>query len=274
MKTHTIEELRYVHAEATFRTSPWITLFLPAFLLVPGLGIAWAVWNGHLPRLAAAASAFFCLLSLFVFVGNFLPALKSTNWVLKTGDNRIHLMLCDYRSARFAGDLPVVASFEMREIQSIGRHEKLVSIPASGGGTTKWKELRLEMRFAEDVTPELDGILKQIPVWQETWYGRKRSPPSPVTTDGETVRVLWRGRFSAISPRLERAIEILSRDVPVHAPTLVDCSRPTELNDAEFDDHILELCQAGNRFDAIRLLRRHRNYSLVEARRFVDEISG
>lgn len=217
------------------------------------------------------------LLGIFVpltFWGNFLPALKASNWVLKVQGNRLYLMLRNYRNAHLPDDAPVVVSLESTEIESVGQQEKRVVTPSGGGRTRHWNERRLEIRLKGPVPEELVNALEAQPVWSKTWYGRKRNAVSPVSHEGRILRIMWSGPFDSIVPRIDQALLILGQFVMVHDKSVVDRTQPANLTDSEFDDHIRELCQAGNRMDAINLLRERRKSSLTEARRLVEEITG
>lgn len=262
-----------MQADETFRTSPWAMLALPVILLAAGIALGWALLSGHLPGIFWVGFVILALLVPFALQVNALPAFRSSNWVLKIRGDRLYLMLRNYRSTHLPEDAPVVVSFDASEIASVGQQMRQFAVPSGSGRTRHWKERRLEIRLRDPVPPEFITALQTQPEWSETWYGRRRNDASPVSCDERTIRILWSGPHDLIVPRINRALAILGRIVPVHDTSVVDRRQPMHLTDSQFDDHVLELCQAGNRIDAIRLLRERRNYSLSEAKRWVDEIT-
>jgi len=245
--------LRHLQADETFRTSPWGALVFPVVLLAAGVLLGWALargWlsegRGDVPWIPWAGCVFLGLGSLFAFRVNFIPALAPSNWVLKLEGNRLYLMLRNYRNAHLPDDAPVVVSFETGEIESVGQQENRVCVPSSDrGGTRDWKERRLEIRLRNPVPQEFVMALQTQPEWSGTGGVRSKNTPSPVSYDEQTIRILWSGPGEGISPRIDRALAILGRVVPVRDKSIVDRTRLATLTDSELDDHILELCQAG-----------------------------
>lgn len=263
-----------MQADETFRTSPGAALVLPAILLGACALLGFALVNGRIPALFWGAWGLLALAVPFTLYINFIPTLRASNWVLKVKDDRVYLMLHNFRNAHLPDDAPVIVSFEASEIESIGQRETHISIPYPSGRTRSWKERRLEIRLKDTVPQEFLKILNAQTGWSGTGSVRQRDIPAPISCDEHAIRILWIGPHDGILPGIYQALEILGRIVPIHHGSVVDRNHPERLTDSEFDDFIRELCVSGNRIEAVMLLRQCRNWSFAEAKQFVDKLCG
>jgi hypothetical protein len=276
MQLHRHDEIEALHAEQTFYTSPAVMLMFPLVLLAVSVGIAWAILAGKLPGLLWCSFAFVAPFVPIVLWVNFLPALKPTNWVLKTASNRVYIMLRNYRNPHSPGDGPTVVSFAQNEIESVGKQVmKLVSRGGNGRMTT-WREYRLELRLREAAPAEFMTALeaerrRQPP--QTGWLRSGLQPPLvSLDTEGRTIRILWSGKYDHITPRINRAIALLGRTFLTHDDTVVDNTDLEKLNDIQFDELIAKLLEGNLKMEAIKMLVDRRGMSLTEAKQRVDEL--
>lgn len=276
MQLHHFRDLQHMQADHTFRTPPWGMLLLPVILTGICIALGWALVSGYLPCFFWASVAILAPLVPLVVAVNFLPALRPTNWVLKVRGDQLYVMLRNYRNRHFPDDDPVVASFDIGEIASVGKQEQRLSAPGSSAGReVHWTERRLEIRLESPVPDEfrqaLEAERRRKPP-AEGFIRARSYYPSPVSIDERTIRILWNGRHDVVKPSIERALDMLGRLVDVHGTAVLDRREVEDLSNSEFDDLILELCQSGNRMAAAKLLRRHRGYSTTEAKQLVDEL--
>lgn len=276
MQLHRHDEIEALHAEQTFYTSPLLMLVLPTILLAISAVITWAILVGKLPGLMWCSVVFLVPFVPLVLWINFLPALRSTNWVLKTAMNRVYVNLRNYRNPHSPDDGPTVVSFAQNEIASIGKHmERFVSI-GSKGRPMYWTEYRLELRLREPAPPEFVTALeaerrRETP---RTSFMRIGLYPPLVTLDkeGHALRIVWYSRYDHVTPRINKAIALLGRTFLTHDEVFVNNTDLEKLSDVQFDDVIVKLLEGNSKLDAIKLLVKRRGMSTTEANRFVDEL--
>lgn len=277
MQMYRNSDLPQIQMEHTYRTPPWAMLLLPLIMMAICIAMGWALVNKHLPGLFWVSLVILAPLSLVIVAVSFLPALRPTNWVVKVRGDRLYVMLRNYRNRHLPTDGPVIASFEMREIESVGEQKKEMSAPGtSKGKRTVWSERSLELRLKDPVPEEFHLALECERSRKPPETGRVRAAnyyPSPISIDGRTIHIRWKGQHDALRPSLVRALEVLGGQVPVHGVEVLDRRNPEQLSDQEFDVLILDLCQSGKSIAAAKLLRERRGYSLTEAKKFIDELA-
>jgi len=276
MRLHTWSDVEHMQADHVFRTPPWGMLLLPLVLLAICAAVGWGLLAGYLPCFFWASVALIAPFVPLSFSTNFLPALRQTNWVLKVRGDRLYLMLRNFRERHFADDGPTVVSLEAGEIASVGKLAQRLSAPTSRGSDMTWTQHQLEIRLRK-VAPEafvqaLEAERRRKPPAKGFIQRTSYYPPPVTMPDARTIRILWRGRYDVVKPPVERAVQILKRQVAEHRETHLDRSNPEELSEREFDDLILDLCDSGAHMAAVKLLKKHRGLSLSDARQFVDEL--
>ena len=208
---------------------------------------------------------------------NVLPTFRPTNWVLKVCGDRIYLMLRNYRNRHSPDDGPLVVCFQFNEIESVAKQEKQICVPGSyRWQKIYWTERHLEIRLKAPVPEALRRVLEAEAARKPPYEGYSRSKryhPSSVSVDDRTIRILWNGRHDVVKPSIDKVLDLLGHNVSQNSAVQFD-RQPEELDDDEFDDFILGLCQSGNRMEAINLLRHQRGYSLTDAKRFADELAS
>ena len=277
MQLHHWKDVEQMQADHTFRTPAWGMLILPAILLASCVALVWALVAGYMPAFFWISVVLIAPFVPLIFYTNFLPSLRPTNWVLKVRGDTMYLMLRNFRERHTLEDGPVVISFDFSEIASVGKLSKKISTPSSNGGDTTWTQHSLEIRLREAAPPAFVDALnaertRRPPA--EGFVRKKSYYRSPVTmADSRTICILWRGRYEVVKPGIHAALETLTRYVDQHTAEVIDRTNPEHLSDSEFDDLVLALCESGAKIDAIRLLKRHRDYSTSSAKAFVDELT-
>ncbi len=215
-----------------------------------------------------------------MLIGDVRLRFRQTNWTLWAPPGKLLVNLRSYQD-RSAMEMPSVVELADHEVAEIRRHEHRYSTSSGQGRTTFTKLVSLDIVLR---TPD-DGTLAKLIAdrratpqpWQKLAGMRSRSNvtlhsvtlPAP-----DVLRIAWTGgRNHAITPGVNRVLRELETRIHVGEPVLKVEGSGDKLRDADIDDRILSLVQAGNRIDAIKILRLERGYSLVEAKQFVDELA-
>jgi hypothetical protein len=276
MQLHRHDEIEGLHAEQTFYTSPMVMFLLPTIFLLISLGVSWAILAGKLPGLMWCSVAVVAPFVPLIFWINFLPALRSTNWVLKTATNRVYIHLRNYRNPSSPDDGPTVVSLAQNEIVSIGKHMERFASITSKGRATYWTEYSLELRLREPASAEFVTALEAERRREAPKTGWMRiglyAPLVSLDKDQRAIRILWYSRYDHITPRINKAIALLGRTFLTHDDVFVNNTDLEKLSDVQFDDVIVKLLEGNSKLDAIKLLVKRRGMSTTEANRFVDEL--
>jgi hypothetical protein len=243
-------------------------------LLFGGLGIAWTV----LPMLAGPAGflgwivGLPCLLVSALITPGVLRGLRGGHWVVRLRREGLALHLRSYLNADLPPDDPVVLWIERAEIAALVPLRQRRTLPGGDGDRTMVEE-RLEIRLVHARTAELAQALKRERTPRDR--GRSHYHAHGVRLAAvDRIELTWRSANFLLRPGLKRflrAAEVDYRIEDLRASRLDDWR---ELDARAFDDLVLELCEQGDRFTAIRLLRERHGWHLTEARHFVDELSG
>jgi len=276
MQLHRHDEIEGLHAEQTFYTSPLVMFLLPTIFLLISLGVSWAILAGKLPGLMWCSVAVVAPFVPLIFWINFLPALRPTNWVLKTATNRVYIHLRNYRNPYSPGDGQTVVSLAQNEIVSIGKHMERFASITSKGRKTYWTEYSLELRLREPASPELATALEAERRREAPKTGWMRiglyAPLVSFDKDHRAVRILWYSRYDHITPRINRAIALLGRTFLTHEDVFINNADLAKLSDIQFEDLIAKLLQGNLKLEAIKLLVERRGMSTTEAKQFTDEL--
>lgn len=265
-------DFRVEENDRVFREPALGRIFL--VVLFGGLGIAWTA----LPVLAGPAGFFGwlfglpCLLASALGAPGVLRGLRAGHWVVRLRREGIALHLRSYLNADLPADDPVVLWIDRREIAALVPLRQRKTLPSSDGDATMI-ETRLEIRLTHARTAELAQALK-----------RERSPGNRGRTHhhsygvrvsaSDRVEVTWRSAHYALRPGLARFLAAAEADYPVEDLRKERLEDWRELDARAFDDLVLERCEQGDHFGAIRLLRQRHGWSTTEARQFVDELTG
>ncbi len=197
---------------------------------------------------------------------------RPTNWVLWVRPRSLMINLCSYQD-RGPRDALSVVELNDDEIAEMWRRTERYTIPKTAGrSVSKWLE-SLEIKLHAHENTELTAAVAECRKRKQAGMQitlKSVSLPAP-----GLVRIAWWGGTGhSIAPRLKYVLDKLSHRVHVSEP--VDTQRASwdQMSDAEVDDQVLSLISSGSKLDAIKLLRAHREMSLVEAKLFVDELAS
>jgi hypothetical protein len=239
-------------------------------------------WRLGAPAFFWIIFAVFALLVVPMIIADVLAKLRRGNWLLVVRPDGLRIHLRSYQDKAPRGDDPTVVRLDYPEIVEVGRRVEHRSKPNSDGGSVSSKMQSLDIRLTHQDT---DALAKALALNRHRVQPTRRylgfmsvraglthfavSLPEP-----GTIRVNWRGDGHWVTPSLRRTLTELEHRVKVAETSEGPRKDWKELTDAELDDRVLELTRSGNRIDAIHLLVQRRGYSLTEAHRFVEELSG
>ena len=224
----------------------------------------------------------FALFLVPMLLGDLLARFRSTNWILWLQPDGLWINLRSYQNHHL-DDAPVVAFLEYREIASAGLQIQSFSTPAtSGRGTRTWKVQSLHLRLKHAETQPMRDALaaeRKAPPATRNCLGVKvssRATHFAVTLPADDlIRIAWRGGTgNSLAPRLKHVLQQLALHVEVTEASRQQHGDWRQLSDAEVGDQILALVQTGATFEAVRLLKQRKGYTIAEARRFVDELAA
>lgn len=281
MQLLSLEPCPLKNATVVCRQSRLVSVAAAAVFVVLLAGIPAAMWIwGHLPTIAVFGISVIAAIVLPIVGGDTYAAFLRSNWVFAYGPGGIWINFRSYKNHRLEPANTVVhLSFDEVDF---ARRETVVMSEDMGDGTMTWKEVSLclqlgdvhgdQLKQAIDVdrkrrstTSLLGGLI--------TTYGRSNHAPVRVSTN-RVARIMWRSRYDVVRPGLGKVLDGLSKYVQVQAVQPGNSDRDCPLSDKQIDDRILGLVEAGETLAAVKLLKLRKGYSVTEAKRFVDELTG
>ena len=216
-----------------------------------------------------------------IVCGDTYAALLHSNWVFAYGPGGIWVNLRSYRNHRLK-QADTVVHFSFDELEA-AQEDIVRRSEDMGDGTMTWREFSLCLQLRKS---NVDRLMQAIASERNlksttkllcgliTISGRSNHTPVRVTSTG-SVRIMWRSRYDFVRPGLSKVLNRLSKyvHVPESHPGSTEPDWRT-LSSQQFDDRILELVEAGETIAAVKLLKLRRGYSVTQARRFVDELTG
>jgi hypothetical protein len=249
-------------------------LFTVAFGGAPILwyrvGAPWFVW---------ALCAALALVIVPLVIGDFLSKLRGTNWIVWIRPDGLWINFRSYQD-RAANDTETVVELDFAEIAEVRQAGEVYYTPSTEGGSVRQSVKSLEIVLTHDRSDELAAAMS---------LDRTKTPPQRwicgvgVTTrpahfpvslpEPDCIRIAWRGGTGNwVAPSLRHVLRELAGLVRTGEAKQTQRADWQDLTEAELDDQILRLVQAGDKMSAIDLLTIRRGYSTTEARQFVDEL--
>jgi hypothetical protein len=235
-------------------------------------------WGGGTPFLYLPLALVAAGITAF-FVGDARARFRNTNWVLWIRPHGLCINLRSYQDRSPLDSLSVVEVSD-EEIAEVQRRIERYTTPKSNGGTIDHKLESLDINLHESESSELAIALAEIRRVRQPWARflgvssmSKVSLYSVSLPEPERVRIAWHvGQGHCIAPSLKRVLASLARRLNIAESA--ENRRPNwrEIPDAALDEEILKLVCAGNRLDAIKLLKVRRGLSTTEAHQFVEEL--
>lgn len=221
-----------------------------------------------------------CGLVALVFLSIFIKALGPANWLVRFNVNGMVVKFRSYKNTGLPDEDVVVFELNFNEI-AWGRKsvEKFVVPGRRSGDTRHERRVHLDLKVK---SAELSELRDQLLAEQRrpAAAGRGKWLDSSVRVvegegdgDGEVIRITWRSASSRVTPRLEKALAMLSSSVMIRTEQRSDRDfRGPAADEAEEDFRIAELQAEGRTIEAITLARRYHGLSLSEAKQFVEEL--
>lgn len=281
MKLYRLDELSKRDAQHVFRQSRLTSVLISVIFLAGAVGLAWLILVRDGPCMLWAASAISFLIFLFT-LGMAAAAFKKTNWLMKCGRAGLLIKFRSHLNHHFPNDQPTVVLIERSEIDSACKVSEVLSVPGVGGtrrgrGTRSLRCVYLELRLRHGNTDELADALRRERTMKAPKVGISRTKYHhyPVRlVNSSLIRVTWKSKDTFIRPGIEAALRTLGRIMRIDPEQQLGERRWQELQGAALDDFVLDLCERGDRMNAIKIVRERYGYGLTQAREFVDQLLG
>jgi hypothetical protein len=213
-----------------------------------------------------------CILVSVLPARGVLRGRRGGQWVVRVRRAGLALHIRSYLNADLPLEDAVVVWIPRAEIASLHAVRRKRHMPHDDGDWVA-REEALEIRLTHGRTDELAHALERERCPQNRRRTHHKAHHLRVTGP-DRLLLTWRSPHAALRPGLKRALEALSLHFPLEAPTDERVVDWRKLEPPGFDDLVLDLCEQGDTFTCIRLLRERHGLSLTEARRFVDELAG
>jgi len=246
-------------------------------LLVGGT-IFW--WRVGAPWFVTGPCALISTLIVPLLWGDVRARFRATNWTLWIQPDSLFINVRSYQD-RSADDVISVVHINYRDIASVSKHIETSNMPDSEGDSRRSKLTSLDIRLTHPDTKDLASALKANrhraqPERVSLGFIRVRDTPSNFVVslpEDDVIRIAWRGEHTWIAPSLPRTLASLEGRVAIGETSRRDGKALAQLSEADLDDRIVSLVQAGDRIGAITLLESQRGYSTTDACTFVDALT-
>jgi hypothetical protein len=207
---------------------------------------------------------------------------RAENWALALSEQRVWINM---RSGdhQYGADLPSVLSLDFSDIREAARHVHNFTAPDSDGGTADHKRSYLELRLMRPVSQDIRealGIIYTEKLPTRSYFGGRVTTTGRVTSfpfeiaGPTTLRVHWSGQNQSLSPRLSKVLGALSQRVGVGEPQSEPALDWETMDQAEFDQYLVQLSRGGQKIAAVSAARQRLDLSLKQAVDFVDTLEG
>lgn len=237
-------------------------------ILLPATGaIRWVL-------LALAAMMF---LFAWLFGRMLQRSFGTQNWLIRATPSRMLIKFRSFANAHFSVDDSVVLELHPREIESIGLLKESWLRPR-GDYHAPVQDRSTSIEFTVKGI-DLEELSRRLAAERANMgpgtHSKTRYGDFPVRLVDSTVRVQLRGGSSFTSPSPKRLIQELSRVLKVEMREArrrkLDLANPANEQSA-MENQILELAERGDRIGAMTLARMRYGCSLVEAKKFVEDL--
>lgn len=256
-----------------FRNSYLGPVIISCFFLLFAILMIYQYAIGKMPLMLMVVFAAGALLFMMIVTTILLRSLKSTNWLLALGPDRLWIKYRSYLNSHFPPEDLQIIELRYDAIEFVGLIRRKEILPGQKNGTvTKYsKHLDFVLRQSfDDVLPE--ALLSERNARAPQRKGiRSKSLDYPVRDkEGRIVRV----RISGCRPGWKAALQELARNGVALSPDQRETEDYTlSVEDRrQIDDRLIQLVEQGNTIAAVKLACRHYDMGLAEAREFVHEL--
>lgn len=278
LSTVTLNHTGLVCRQGRLMAALWTPLMA---LVLGGAPVFW--WRVGSPWFVWGACALLAILVVPLLAGDLLSKFRATNWLLWIRPDGLWINFRSYQD-RGPADTLTVVQLAYSEIADVRRHRESYTTPSNDTGvSTHWKLQYLDIRLKQPDLGELHDALftnrwrKPLP-YSVLGFIQVTTSPShfPVSlAKPDVLRIAWRGGHGNwAAPSLRRVLQELRRHVTVAESSERQRDDWQEMDEAQLDDQILDLVQAGSRIDAIKLLVERRGYTTTEAHQFIEQLAG
>lgn len=194
-----------------------------------------------------------------------IASLRPTNWLMRVSSDRILIKFRSYLNYKLPSDDRVVLSLSFDEIEWARRHVRTVNVPSGtrrkGKTTTTW--VFLDLKLAAFDTSEIEAALMAeevnlpVPVVKEAWKAGRTGEDGILNFYREKVKkkwtvdkraknrwvdvpvkilepgvlsLIWGGTRFQITPKIDKAIDILNKKIPIRKERKVGEKLKTRAN--------------------------------------------
>jgi hypothetical protein len=254
--------------DRVFRYSPARALFATGAVIVASGGLFALGWYER--NVLAYYVGAVLLLGLLILRRFVVARFRSSNWLVRMGDEGVFVQFRSYLNHRFPADDPTVVLFHDGDIRSARLINARRDIPlpddppAQLDRDTQVSQRLVEFEMAVDAAPLAAALANEFAKRASTGATYKHYPVR--MTSPTTLELEW-----GVVPRAEVLLDGLRQYASIAVPIDVsrDYARLEELSREEQERRLKELAEAGQTIAAIRIARRLYSYDLVQARAFV-----
>ena len=201
----------------------------------------------------------------------FRASLRSSNWLLRVGFDRVTVKFRSHLNDHFSAGDPVVVSIPFAEIEWARRYREALNVPSSDlAGRTEALNF-LDLKLHSDRVEMLRTALSEERTRQAPREGivQIKHMDFPVRLVGDDI---LRVRWSGIRPGFRKTLRFLGRRIPVVAEARSEVSDWRKLEGRQLEYRILDLVDRGKTIGAIALVRQRYGCTTAEAKRFIEEL--
>ena len=199
----------------------------------------------------------------------------AANWLLRYGPDGFLINLRHFANAHLAQDAPTMVWIGSSEVARIRETIHRSKRPDHHGGVSsvvvKYLEIVLRSQDTERLAAAIEHEQRQPPAGHRVRSKVKQSVVS--IPEPGIVRLVWGGTVSTVRPGLKRALAVFAQHHALESEIHKE-SDFRRLTDAELEEHLIELAEAGDTIGATLIARKRYAMSLSEAVAFLEELNG
>jgi hypothetical protein len=211
-----------------------------------------------------------CIGAFILTFDTLRASIASSNWLMKVSQRGLYIKYRSFLNRKYttAEDTEVVF-LEKSEIQTLYKVKLRKILPGNDPETlseTYWYFLDIILNHSH--TGDLAAALIAERKHPVTHY--KHFPVS--MPDAQTLRLEWNYYKTHTKPRIDRALEILSKFYTIEASHVIKTRPLEQIEQEEFDSRIISLIQAEEYNEAMILVKRRYSYNTTQASLYIKQI--
>ncbi|MCZ6603888.1 MAG: hypothetical protein O7A03_01955 [Alphaproteobacteria bacterium] len=251
-----------------YREVQWTSLLVGSVLFVAAVTLLfWSLfevgWRFSWLFVVAAILALILVRIAKIALGMFFASSMALGWRLRWTADGLFIRFRSYLNNNFSSDTPTVVRLESREVAWLKSRTDTPTTPGTDSGWIRRGHGWLEVSLRRVDLDPLERALAVEANLRSPKGGRAMDFPLKLTPHG-TLRVQL--------DRPKRAAEALAKYFPVGLSGTKDDKAFEEMSEAECEDHIVDLLQAGDIMGAVKTARRVYGMSLADAQSFIKDL--